>query len=241
MIISGTRLVGGTYISVSDNIVTANLLQYLDATNYSGSGATWTAQIGGDATLYNSPTYTGTSPTYFNFSPSSFEYADFADLGDQATWTIESWFRVTAPLFGPENGSCTAVIANLYNDNYLNFSMGTNRYPSSSNICIGYFNGGWANTTGFAPTLNTWYHVVGTFDGATVKQYVNNSMNSQFSSITPSLSGGITRIARRWDSSDTNTLNFFPGDIAVVRVYNVPLTTEQISQNYNAEKSRFGL
>jgi hypothetical protein len=34
---------------------------------------------------------------------------------------------------------------------------------------------------------------------------------------------------------------FYNGNIAIVRVYNIALTQSQILQNYNAQKSRFGL
>ena len=31
------------------------------------------------------------------------------------------------------------------------------------------------------------------------------------------------------------------GDIAAIRIYNTALTAAQVTQNYNAQKSRFGL
>ena len=54
-------------------------------------------------------------------------------------------------------------------------------------------------------------------------------------------SGGEIRIARRWDEAATTATNFFKGDVAVVRLYNRPLTAAEISANYAAERGRFGV
>lgn len=217
-------------------IVTSNLVSYLNATAYSGSGTTWQATTGNNATLVNTPTYTSANPTYFSFSPASLEEATLPALSSKTNWTIESWFRVTSTL----TGQVTAVICDQYNlSSALNFSMGTNNAPTDYNMRIGFFNGLWRNTSGFAPTLNTWYHCVGTYDGTTMKQYVNNSLNSSASSLGTSSSGGVgLRIARRWDETTVST-NYFPGDIGLVRIYSSALTASQVSQNYNAERARF--
>lgn len=235
MQIKGSRL-QGTVIRDS-GIVTNGLLSWLDATDYSGSGSTWTADTGNDATLYNTPTYSATSPGYFSFSPASFEYAAVSDLGDQNTWTVEAWFRVTASM----TGQITSVVCNEFDlVNKLNFSLGTNNAPGSYNICAGFFDGAWHSTSGFAPTQNVWYHVVGTYDGSTIRQYVGAVLDTQLSYSGTPQSGGEVRIARRWDSPDNDSVNFFPGDIAIVRVYSTALSATEISQNYAAERTRFG-
>jgi hypothetical protein len=123
----------------------------------------------------------------------------------------------------------------------FNFTMGTNSAPANYNINVGFFDGGWRRTAGFAPTLNAWYHVVGTYDGSTVKQYVNAALDTQTAYSGTPQSGGEVRIARRWDSSSTDSVNFFPGDISVVRIYNRALTSLEVEQNFDSEKNRFGV
>ena len=235
MIIGSGITIGSGVQIVPDGIPYPSPLLHLDASAYSGSGSTWTANTGSNATLYNTPTYTSASPTYFNFAPASKEYATVSDLGSLSTWSVECWVRVKSSL----SGVVSSVVTNQYNGaSSLNFSIGTNRAPTSYNLCVGFFNGAWRNTNGFAPTLNTWYHIVGTYDGSTIKQYVNNSLDTQLSYTGTPTSGGQVRIAGRWDDLVLTT-DFFPGDIGVVRIWNSALTSSNVSALYSENSSRF--
>ena len=226
-------------VTTLPQVVTSNLAVWLDARGYSGSGTTWPKYTGGNnSTLVNTPTYTSTGPTYFSFSPASAEEATLPALSSLTSWTIDTWFRVTSSL----TGQVCSVVCDQYNgSSALNFSLGTNNSPTDYKIRMGFFNGAWQNATGFTPTLNTWYHFVGTYDGTTLNEYINSSLNSTATSLGSSSTGGTgIRIARRWDDVTTST-NYFPGDIAIVRIYSSAITAAQVIQNYTAEKSRFGI
>ena len=226
-------------------VIDGNLKFWIDAAqsnSYSGSGATWydisTSQS--NVTLYNSPTYSSSvTGGNIKFTPASTQYGDTAtNLGNMPKWTAEAWVKVNASL----TGQVTSAVTNQYNlSNALNYSIGTNKAPTDYNLCVGFFDGAWHNTTGFVPTLDTWYQVVGTYDGTTLIQYVNGTANGSAISYTGTASsGGNTRIARRWDDTTVST-NLFPGDIAVVRIYNRALTADEVSQNFNAHRRRFNL
>lgn len=183
-----------------------NLLVYLDSGNlssYPGSGSTWTDLQGGDnnATLINSPIYSSNYSGILSFDDTSLEYGTIPNIGNLSNWTVEVWFRLTTAL----TGKVTSIISNEFDlVNKLNFSIGTNNAPSNYNLAVGYFNGAWRTTTGFIPQTNVWYQVVGTYDGSTIRQYVNGSASGgTLNYIGTSQSGGEIRLMRRWDSSLT--------------------------------------
>jgi hypothetical protein len=164
------------------------------------------------------------------FDAASGQWASTPNLGSMSTWTIESWFSTTADL----STQITAIVTNEWNyDASLNYTMGTIGTPTA-NVQIGFYDKvgpGWHYTDGFTPTTNTWYHVVGTYDGSTIKQYVMGSEQSTLSYSGTPTSGGLTRIASRWDSQ-VPPGDFFPGEISLVRIYNSALAPAQVYQNY---------
>jgi hypothetical protein len=116
----------------------------------------------------------------------------------------------------------------------INFSLGTN---TSSPLQNGFFNGGWRTTLATTLSTNTWNYIVGTYDGSTIKLYVNNSLvqSTSYTGTSASSQGGI-RLMRRWDNPD-----YWGGRLAIVRIYNNALNTTQIDQNWGAQRSRFDL
>jgi hypothetical protein len=91
------------------------------------------------------------------------------------------------------------------------------------------------------PTINsnTWYHIILTYDGSLVALYLNGTLVAS-STTSGSLSyaaGGNLNIGRK-NSFDGE---YILGKVSVTRVYNRALSRAEITQNYNAIKSRFGL
>lgn len=231
----------GYWTSWGTNLVTSGLTLSLDAgdsASYSGAGSTWydlTANQN-NATLFNSPTYNPSG--YLNFNKNSLEYSTVPNIGSLPKWTIEVWVRFSSSL----SGQIASVLTNQYNGaTSLNYSIGTNNAPSSYNIAAGFFDGAWRNTTGFAPSLNTWYQIVGTYDGSVIRQYVNGSASGGTLNYvgTPS-SGGQIRMMTRWDTM-VGSGNYIDGDLSIARIYNRDLSSTEVLQNFNVYKSRFSL
>jgi hypothetical protein len=44
-----------------------------------------------------------------------------------------------------------------------------------------------------------------------------------------------------YDVNGTNAGEFFQGNISLVQIYNRQISTTEVQQNYNAQKSRYGL
>jgi|GEM_PF-1286092 len=90
-------------------------------------------------------------------------------------------------------------------------------------------------TTSIACQNNAWCHVVGLYDGSTVKTYVNGKLSGSFSTsgdITPQAT--TTFIGKRSDGYS------FSGQVDDARIYNYALTATQVKELYNGGAVRFG-
>ena len=68
-----------------------------------------------------------------------------------------------------------------------------------------------------------------------------DTLNSSLSySGTSSANGGKVRVARRWDSL-VNTINFFPGDIGIVRIYNQAMDSSQANTSFQEYRTTYGI
>jgi hypothetical protein len=230
----------------------AVLVMSLVADSYSGSGTTWPDGSGNNysGTLVNSPTFTNVTPKYFTFDRNSTQFVQGPSVGSLDTWTIESWFRVSEEL---SNTTGTAIITTTYQEDGGNFYGNINYCLSNYNsadvnvdnlLRAGFYtgnNGEWHQTAGFTPTLNTWYHVICTYDGTNLQQWVNGTFNSgQIVGQSSVSSGGPVRIARRWDYPATSG-SYFPGDIATVKIYNGVLSDAEIFDAWNGSRGTYGL
>jgi hypothetical protein len=209
-------------------------------TSYSGTGSTWYDLVGtaNNATLFNSPTYSSSYNGILQFDDASLEYGTIPNIGNLSNWTVEVWFRLTTSL----TGKVTSIVSNQFNNSVLNFSIGTNNMPTNSNLAVGFYNlgsGGWKSTTGFVPVVGSWYQVVGTYDGSTIRQYVNGvASGGTLNTIVSSQSGGEIRLMRRWDEI-LSAGNFVDGDLSIVKIYNTVLSSSDILQSYNNTYTRF--
>ena len=86
-------------------------------------------------------------------------------------------------------------------------------------------------------TLNTWYFVCATYDGSTMKTYINNTLdiNSAFST-TLTNSTGVLNIGAYTDG----TYPMF-SNLSQLQIYSRALTATEVSTIYTATKSRYGL
>jgi len=219
------------------SVVTTGLVLSLDAGNpasYPGSGITWTDTVSSIAfTLINGPAYSSNNGGYLEFVPASDQWASSStSLASLSTWTVEAWHYWT----GVTSGSNPCLVTETFVGGDLNYALG---YPTGvPNFQAGFFNGSWQVTpTGYTPTSNAWYQIVGTYDGTTIKLYVNDVLINQTAYTgTPTTGGAGIRLMSRWDSAD-----YWGGRLSIVRIYDAALTLEQVTQNYNADRSRFGL
>ena len=262
MAITGAVNIGDGTVGGASSVVTSGLQVQLRPSSYSGSGSTWTdTQGNANATLVGSPSYNGTTGFTFDGSsqyatlPSIFGETDFDNSG---SYTIEVWFNATAgQLMASSILFSKRATSGSGNGNYpyvMEYSEpGTN--VSNYASCASPFQGG-TNAISSSVSSNNWYQniCVWNYTGSSIggngadqntawlngtKQTLSNGNLSTFSS--PS-NNDQASIARQIGLSPTGQLpGWFKGQIGIIRIYNRALTSTEIQQNFDADKSVFGL
>ena len=110
---------------------------------------------------------------------------------------------------------------------------------NGGNLAWGLQERGWASSnTSFSPALNEWFHVVITFNGSTALLYGNAEQQASDTSLT---SYTFNQNLILGSGRPTGSGFDWFGELGPIRVYNKTLTVDEIIQNYNSQKSRFGL
>jgi hypothetical protein len=193
-----------------------------------GSGATLTDRSGNgnNGTIANATWVTGKygGALQFNGTTSLVTVANSASLNLTAGMTLEAWIDPTS-LSSPAAG-WDAVIAkeHINSSNDVAYALyagqGANT-PPGGHVLVGTKDYG--TTGGSALTLNQWAFLSVTFDGTTLRTYLNGTQIS-----SRSVSGKIATtsdpltIGGDWDNE------MFSGLIDNIRIYNVALTASQI-------------
>ncbi len=230
-LIKTTNVVGSLTLTQSPTLVFENLTLRLDAGNsdsYPGSGTTWT-DIAGTAqniTLVNSPTYTSGTPAYFTFNGSNQRGSGTGAVLSSTSYTKSVWFYLNS--YADNN-----LVSSETGGHYMFFGGGTKMYAGNSNWA-GFPNNLQSVTTF---SLSTWYNATITFnttDG--MKLYVNGTLDTTYTAVKTAYTGdGSTNIA------SYSTGNLLNGRISKVYCYNRSLTAAEVLQNYNYDKSQYGL
>jgi len=129
------------------------------------------------------------------------------------------------------NGATRARMINAYGNNWL--------LGHWSNGVANYFAEGWVSSAvssqGGSDTLWRIYTGTGNIGGDSYSFYINNILTNGPNNAGSAGPNGIT-VGRQ-----TNGTEYSTGDFSFVLVYNRVLSDQEISQNYNATKSRFDL
>lgn len=233
MIISGARLVGGTYGTLGT--VTTGLTMWLDANDpasYPGSGATWAdlSGNGADQTLVGSPAYTAGTPSYFSFNGvSQYSTGSTPFVLPPNTYTKMVWFQISAP--GDNN-----IVSSFAGGHFMYFASTPTLWAGNANNPPYSGGGAFGSVTSFS--YGTWYCAAVVFSDPQISLYVNGVLD-QFD---PTYSAG----GHGGDGS-TNLACFAPGGnllngrIAEVYCYGQALTAPQVLQNFMATRARYGV
>ena len=181
---------------------------------------------GRNGILYNGITHN----SYQNGGFLVFDYTDDfvgsfvnSNLGTPSTFTLSAWVR----------SSNIAQAQNIFNANPPFFLRIT-----SSTIRCAVYTGTWIFVNGsITLSSNTWYNLVLVYDQSTVKGYVNNVLDVNSAKTGTPIWGSLNSIGYTTGGEDSPSVT----NIANAMIYNRALSTTELTQNYNAQKNRFGL
>jgi hypothetical protein len=233
----------------TEDIVSSGLVLYLDAGNvlsYSGSGSTWTDLSGNSntATLTDSPTYDSSNSGSLLFNGST----QWATITNPSTlrnqdFTVSIWFKPATQ---------SAAVKSI-----IDFDHGTSPFQgwviqsedatTNRYWYLAYYDGAafqpvdnFGAGKGMQWTSSVWQNFVFTKSGTSCIGYRNGTQifTATAASATVSyLSSRNMRIA----AAITPAGREFNGNISQVLMYNRAITSTEVTLNYNATKTRYGL
>ena len=236
-------------IAYYGGIVKGGLVLDLDAAkkdSYPGAGTVWNDISGTNITgsLINGPT--------FSTSGSGAIILDGTNDSISIPYTIQNQFTnqisinvwINAKWFDTGNNDGVAIIGKNHtslNSPYTVWGMGLSQ---AGNYGGNIGNGSTRTTINSASTLslNTWYNLCLTYDGTTIKLYRNGTQDANTATGTYTLGQNAIDISIGNNPMLGPTYyDWFKGNISIAHLYNRALSQAEITQNYNATKTRFGL
>jgi len=251
----------------SPKLITDGLVLSVDSANklsYPGSGTTWydLCNVGNNTIFSGTPTfsngvftlnavdqyfYVNTTTGFFNYNTNAF-YAD-----NTTTWSVSSWFKFPV---SPQairdstvnGGNCSYAIlgksGGIGGAETITLFVSANNATTSAGSLYPYLLvvGIRGTKTQISPgsvNTNTWNNVVVTWDGTAGRVYFNGIDRGALNIGT----AGIQTSAYFCIGCTANapSAHGFEGSISQVSVYNRTLTVTEVLQNYNANKTRFGV
>ena len=217
------------------SIVTSGLVMHLDAGNpasYPGSGLTLTdlSGNGNHGTLTGPTTITGGA---INFNGTT-NLTTTNLISNPQSFTIGIWFRTSSALgrklIGLESSQTGG--SGSYDRHFYVDTAGQLRWgvwsPGASTFLYGNV------------TDNAWRYAVVSFNNGAMQLSMNGVVIDNVTAAA-AVFNGYWRIGGQslnfWPSA---TAGFFVGSIAAVEIYNRPLSSAEITQNWNANRERFG-
>jgi hypothetical protein len=228
----------------SPKIVTDGLVLYLDAANsksYVSGSTTWNdiSRTGVNGALTNGPTFTNNNGGAIVFDGSNDYILSNSAINTGQNFTVDVWFKLTT-------SGRRALVSNSYlytaNTGWY-FFIGGSGQTNNLALSVGT-DQAYINTVANTLINNQWYNACGTVTngGSSMQLYLNGAPLTPASSTLATISIAYTipdyKIGRLAVSGFED---YYSGSIASTKIYNRALTAQEVLQNYNATKTRFGL
>jgi len=236
-IIIGSGITIGAGVGILEQlnpIVTTGLQLYLDAGNassYPGSGTAWTDLSGNsrDGTLTNGPTYSATNGGSIVFDGTN-DYVQCTGSLTVTAATFVTWIRRNG-----NQGTYDGIL----------FSRGTNTTGMnffSSNQLGYHWNDSSATynwSSGLTITDATWCMIAVSVTSTSATAYLCQTSGTTTATNTVNHSSSVLNDIKL--ALDDAASRYFNGNIAIAQLYNISLSAGQVSQNFEADRARFGV
>ena len=225
---------GGSNRNIADGTDLAATLRH-DTVNWASNSSTTPIDVDGGSFDYKS-TNGGHLDTNTNDCRVLIGLGSGTNISDTLNATtelcVEGWYQYGG------SGRDVAVSrfgSGEYGSNQFNhiFDPGGQFHYNSSGANLGSGNVDWDS---FGDDV--WFHSIWQF-GSNQHRWITNTTANGTVSATGNT--GMSSASRFSIASRTDDYERLQGKVAIVRIYNKVLSSSEISQNYNAEKDRFGL
>lgn len=227
----------GPQISADELVV---VLDAASPRSYPGSGTVWynIGPLGGYVEAPSPTAMPGLTTlggaTCFNFNAVGMYFINnnffsSAFPSDRTNLTISAWiYPAVSEVTAGDRGNI--VRANNGNAWYMSWNKSNQKL---SNYWYGKVSEGY-HESGAAMTRGTWNNVVAAWNPNSLAQYLNGTKTTASTSGTTANQTSGIQIGWEGDSRQ------FSGGIAAIHIYSRALSDEEVTSNYNMQKSRFG-
>jgi hypothetical protein len=239
----------------SPKIVTDGLVLYLDAANtksYVSGSTSWNdlTIINNVGTLINGASFNTLNNGSIEFDGTNqwCRLIDYPEYRNNTNMSLSVWFNFsslptnTLSLInkGPQDASL--------NRNYFWLHYTNGATPATKNLW--WEGGGGSGSTdlfqlryNWAPNINTWYNVTSTFEPNLVKIYLNGELVISSATTVSIVAANLVSSSYPFaiGTYRNNLFYNFPGKINLPMFYRKTLSQQEVLQNFNTTKSRFGI
>ncbi len=223
-------------------IVTDGLILSLDASDknsYPGSNTTWNdvSGNGNNGTLTNGPTFNSVNQGSIVFDGTN-DYINFSDIFNftSESFTFSYWINLNNLTTNQVGQGPIVLYKGAYQSNgyydQINTAGGISFVTNQSGASQVT-----STNTGII-TTSTWYNISHTRNGSSVRIYINgvDLTSTTATHVNPTTSTNVFRLANY-----QNGYIYGNFKLSSFQTYNRFLSSSEVQQNYNAQKSRFGL
>ena len=226
------------------NVVNDGLVYCIDAANrrcYSGTGTTGADLVlGGTATLANL-TFGSNNMGVFAFDGTNdYIEQDWSFTLGAGDLTMEFWVKMEGWIIHSQGANIFLSVVDPDVHEELQFGIENSTAQRLAVYLHGGSNGSKTGDGVYSWNLNQWYHLVATRISSTVALYRDGvSLTVATGATNTGDVAAISTFLLGNQYKSTQYKHDFQGEMGPIRIYNKGLTAAEVSQNYEATKSRF--